>query len=91
MVHIGLGLSFIGSSILHGSFMEPSWEILKKPNPTHHHLTLEVNPIPHGGSCRNVPPYQEIVGLDYFILDPCIYCSAWLRLKLITKITLDTI
>ena len=22
---------------------------------------IEVNPIPHGGSGRNVPPYQEIV------------------------------
>ena len=52
---------------------------------------IEVNPIPHGGSGRNVPPYQEIVCLYvFFILDPVIYCSAWLRLKLNTKITLDT-
>ena len=38
----------------------PTREILKKH-------TLEVNPIPHGGSCRNVPPYQEIVYLDFVI------------------------
>ena len=29
-------------------------------------LEIKVNPIPHGGSCRNVPPYQEIVSLDVF-------------------------
>ena len=29
---------------------------------------IEVNPIPHGGSGRNVPPYQEIVCLlDFFL------------------------
>ena len=60
----------------------PTREILKKH-------TLEVNPIPYGGSCRNVPPYQEIVYLD-FCHNSSIYCSAWLKLKLITKSTLHT-
>ena len=45
---------------------------------------IEVNPIPHGGSGRNVPPYQEIVCLHVFcfISEPSIYCSALLSLML---------
>ena len=37
-----------------------------------------------------MPPYQEIVCYDFFfvILDQFIYCSAWLRLKLNTKVGL---
>ena len=45
-------------------------------------LEIKVNPIPPGGSGRNMPSYQEIVCLYVFsIFDPCIYCSAWLRLN----------
>ena len=54
-------------------------------------LEKKFNSIPHGGSGRNVPLIKKLFVFRVFcILDPVIYCSAWLRLKLITKITLHT-
>ena len=44
---------------------------------------IEVNPIPHGGSGRNVPPYQELFVcfsyLPYHLV--MIYCSITLTTK----------
>ena len=33
-------------------------------------LDIKFNPIPHGGSGRNVPPYQEIFSL-YVVVEMC--------------------
>ena len=44
---------------------------------------MEVNPITHRGSGKNVPPYQRncLFVCFFFVSNPCIYCSALLRLK----------
>ena len=46
-----------------------------------------------GVMVKMCPLIKEIVCLYVFfspVFDPCIYCSAWFRLKLITKITFHT-